>query len=521
MKNLLFILTMLGIVGCSNNKVTIPSDSSVEVISKKAGDQGNGYYRNPIIMAGDIADVGLMRVDKDYYLVHYYTAAPGHLMWHSRDLVNWEPIGNMWSGKGGGGDISKYGDLFYYYQDYRNGSENGISVRTAPNPLGPWSVPTKLEGMRHDVTVGSGPDGRRWAIAGFGTGIIKELTKDGKSYLNISESKYKGWDIPSDWDIECNCLEGWNTFYKDGYYYITAAQGGTSGPPTSHMVIAARSKSMEGPWENSPHNPILHTSSADEPFWSQGNGRLIDTPDGDWYMMYHTYLKDRINLGRQINLAPIEWTEDGWFKIPENTDLAGPLKKPKGEAVAHGFKLTDDFKGPELDLKWGFPAQTAEGRYRFADGGMYLKGNGESVKECVPMVMPVTHTDYEYIVEMTVPEGVIGGATIYYEKSVGYAALGLKDGLVQTYMGFPNGHNIGFKAPFDRNHIFIKMQFEDDLVRMFYSADGKDWTKVTATREASGLTRNALGPWEGLRPGIFACGNGEVLIQNFELKPLP
>jgi len=114
MKNLFFILAIIAIVGCSNKKGTTTSDSSTTSISKKYGDLGNGYYRNPIIMAGDIADIGLMRVDKDYYLVHYYTVAPGHLMWHSRDLINWEPMAHMFPGNGGGGDISQYGDLFYY-----------------------------------------------------------------------------------------------------------------------------------------------------------------------------------------------------------------------------------------------------------------------------------------------------------------------------------------------------------------------------------------------------------------------
>ena len=37
---------------------------------------------------------------------------------------------------------------------------------------------------------------------------------------------------------------------------MTTAVGGTAGPPTGHMVISARSKSIHGPWQNSPYNPI-------------------------------------------------------------------------------------------------------------------------------------------------------------------------------------------------------------------------------------------------------------------------
>jgi hypothetical protein len=48
------------------------------------------------------------------------------------------------------------------------------------------------------------------------------------------------------------------------------------------------------------------------------------------------------------------------------------------------------------------------------------------------MVMPLTHAAYECTVEMTVPPGVIGGATVFYEAH-GYGAAGLKDGLVRPY----------------------------------------------------------------------------------------
>ena len=45
------------------------------------------------------------------------------------------------------------------------------------------------------------------------------------------------------------------------YFYMITAVGGTAGPPTGHMVIAARSRSINGPWENCPHNPIVRTVS--------------------------------------------------------------------------------------------------------------------------------------------------------------------------------------------------------------------------------------------------------------------
>ncbi len=97
-----------------------------------------------------------------------------------------------------------------------------------------------------------------------------ELAPDGLSIIGTQDLNYTGWPIPDSMDVECACDVAWNTLYKDGYYYLLAAQGGTSGPPTSHMCVAARSRSINGPWENSPYNPIVHTYSKDEAFWSKG-----------------------------------------------------------------------------------------------------------------------------------------------------------------------------------------------------------------------------------------------------------
>ena len=56
-------------------------------------DQGHGRYRNPII-SSNFSDPSVVRVGGDYYMTHSSNgAAPGLLVWHSRDLVSWEPLG--------------------------------------------------------------------------------------------------------------------------------------------------------------------------------------------------------------------------------------------------------------------------------------------------------------------------------------------------------------------------------------------------------------------------------------------
>ena len=56
-------------------------------------DQGDGYYMNPILK-GDWGDPTVLRVGKDYYMTNHTAthSTPSMLIWHSRDLVNWEPL---------------------------------------------------------------------------------------------------------------------------------------------------------------------------------------------------------------------------------------------------------------------------------------------------------------------------------------------------------------------------------------------------------------------------------------------
>jgi len=93
--------------------------------------------------------------------------------------------------------------------------------------------------------------------------------------------------------------------YHNNFYYLTVAEGGTAGPSTSHMVVSARSRTPNGPWENSPYNPIIHTEDRRERWWSKGHGSLIETSQGNWYIIYHGYEKDYHTLGKQNLLEQV------------------------------------------------------------------------------------------------------------------------------------------------------------------------------------------------------------------------
>ena len=71
--------------------------------------------------------------------------------------------------------------------------------------------------------------------------------------------------------------------YKD-YYYLITAEGGTG---YEHAVTVARSRSLQGPYEVDPANPILTSyGRPDLDLQKAGHGSLVETHTGEWYMAH-------------------------------------------------------------------------------------------------------------------------------------------------------------------------------------------------------------------------------------------
>jgi xylan 1,4-beta-xylosidase len=262
--------------------------------NQRRPDRGNGYYLNPIL-GGDYPDPSVLRVGDDYYMVHSsFNYAPGLLIWHSRDLVNWQPLtyalaqydGDVWAPE----LIQHNGTFHIYYK-----TSGGNHVVTSTRIEGTWSEPVNLKLGYIDPGHLATPDGRRFLY--LSDGRMTELAPDGLSTKGELQRVYDGWPIPEEWRIEGICLEGPKMLAKDGFYYMITAEGGTAGPATSHMVIVARSRDPYGPWENCPQNPILRTQSRTERWWSLGHATILDTPHGDWWMMLHAYENGYYTLG--------------------------------------------------------------------------------------------------------------------------------------------------------------------------------------------------------------------------------
>src|SRR6266536_2513176 len=374
-------------------------------------DSAAGKYHNPI-MGGDHPDGSPIRVGDDFYLTHSsFDYAPGLLIWHSRDLINWRPVaaalhryyGSVWAPY-----LCEHEEHFYIYFP----AANHIQVVHANHPTGPWSEPVDL-GISAIDPAHIAENGRRFLyLVG---GQMAELSADGLAVKAPPRTVFQAWPVPAATRMECTCLEGPKLLRHNGYFYLNVAEGGTAGPSTSHSVVSARSRHAEGPWEFSPYNPVVHTGSREDRWLSLGHGRLVDTPDGKWYMTVHSYENGYRALGRQLLLLPIEWTADGWFRVPAGITADSAIAMPTAGTSQQSFAdPSDDFTSADLGLQWGFWHEYDPARFSTGKGSLTLAARGKSLADSPALTTPVGGHSYTVEVDVEVDPGCESGLLLFY-----------------------------------------------------------------------------------------------------------
>lgn len=492
------------------------------VEGQRRADLGDGRYLNPIL-AGDRPDPNVLKDGADYYATfssfEYY---PGIPIWHSRDLVNWTPlttaleqnIGSVWAL-----DIARHdGRYFIYIPALAPGGPPKTWVIHADTMAGPWSAPVDL-GIDNLIDPGHvvGEDGKRYLFLNGGHRV--RLSDDGLRIDGPVEHVYDGWPIPDDWIIEGFALEGPKLLRKDGWFYMFSGQGGTAGPPTSHMVVVARSRSINGPWENCPHNPIVRTQSRDEPWWSRGHATPVQGPAGDWWLVYHGYENGFRTLGRQMLLEPIEWTADGWPKALGGT-LSRPLAKPKGAVPGpHGVALsgfTDDAFHTKLTSF--APRLDYAGRVHLKSGALVLEGQGVGPADASPLLFVAGDRSYEVTVDVEIEGDAEGGLLLFYDRKL-FCGVSLSEGKLHAYR-IGNEERWPPGGPASVRRMQMRVVNRENVATFFYKPGEGLWKKERSV-EVAGYNHNVADGFLSLRPGIFASGNGRVTFRDLTYRALP
>lgn len=333
--------------------------------------------RNPIL-PGFHPDPSILRVGEEYYLAtSTFEWFPGVLIYHSRDLAHWEfaaaPL-NRTSQLDLRGVPNSCGifapclswcdGLFYLVYTIVH---TDSSLQDTHNYLvtsrtidGDWSEPIYLNSTGFDPSLFHDEDGRKWLVnrdcdvrwfeSPRGGILLREYDPVQKRLVGKERRIFRTSGIIG--------AEGPHLYRHDGWYYLMIAEGGTD---CNHVVTVARSRTLEGPYEVDPHNPML--SSRDNP-WNPlqkaGHASLVETQNGQWYLAHLVGRplpsKGRCILGRETALQKVVWSEDGWLRL-ENGAFEPSVETQAPDLPEHPFPalpVRDDFDRDTL----GYPYQT-------------------------------------------------------------------------------------------------------------------------------------------------------------------
>lgn len=487
------------------------SINAQERVSIKPNPEDN-FYQNPVL-PGDFGDPSIVLVGKEYVLAK--STGEGFIIMKSGDMVHWQPVIRHQFNE----DIRKVWavDLQYFNNKYhlyipvgiyrgKSGGSYTNMVSISDKPEGPWSEPIDLEIKapedEHFPAIDPGfiltPEGKKYLYVN--QGYVVELNNDGTKAIGIPRKVYDGWPIPAEWNVECMCLESPKLFYKDGYYFLVSAQGGTNGPVTSHMSVVARSKSPLGPWENSPYNPLTHTYSQNETWWQQGHGTIFKAIDGSWWTIYHARLNGFMEIGRQALLMPVEWTTDGWPIQKKGVKADDKISYPGGEIIGNGIQQSDDFKSRQLGIQWIVPDEN-KNDIQTGNGKLTIKAKGTEKKNRNSLMVRAVDTSFEVqvVVESNDIKAIggieVGGTGVATNGVSHFLSEGPEWRLREKYADLPQKGRIWFK---------IVNQKKD--LSFFYSFDGKKWVSY-----GKGLRVN-----DSYKIELFAQGEGVVSFLDFK-----
>ncbi|HEY0820044.1 MAG TPA: glycoside hydrolase family 43 protein [Rhizobacter sp.] len=496
--------------------------------------------QNPVL-PGFHPDPAILRVGRDFYLAtSTFEWWPGVRIHHSRDLVHWQHLSYALTRKSqldmrGNPDSAgiwapclSHRDGTYYMVFTNVRSKLGAYkdtpnyVVTAPHPSGPWSEPVYLHSRGFDASMFHDDDGRSWVLSmqwdhrpghnAFHGILLQEYDHERRCVTGPVKNIFAGTSL--------GVVEGPHLYKRDGWYILLTAEGGTF---YEHAVTIARSRSIDGPYELSPHHPML-TAQGKSPAGLQraGHASLVDTPDGEWYMAHlcgrplewrenppatapDKYEDLHCNLGRETALQRVEWTEDGWPRLAHGdnaprTEVPAPKLAP---APVEREPVRDDFSSSALSGHWNTLREPHDPSWlslTARPGHLRLVGRCSLMSNFDQSLVARRQQHFDCEAETVVEfEPVVfqqmAGLVAYYNTQ-NHAYLHLthddeRNGRVLRLSVNDHGIMREAAAPIavgDAPRVWMRLQFEGELLRFSYALAEGDWRPIGETLRSAMLS---------------------------------
>jgi len=509
-------------------------------------------FTNPILK-GFYPDPSIVKVGTDYYLINStFSYFPGIPVMHSKDLKNWKQIGNV---------IDRPSQLdfmsermtrglfapaisFYkgvYYVTCTDIDNDGNFVVTATNPAGPWSDPVKIpqvRGIDPSLYFDSATD-KAYIIYNSDAPENKPLYS-GHRTIRMYAFDYKNLKVTGEEKILVNggvdistkpvWIEGPHIIQKFGWYYLYAAEGGTS---VNHSQVVLRSKDVWGPYVPYEKNPILTQRNLPEdrpnPITSAGHADLVEGPNGQWYAVFlavRPYEGDYYNTGRETFLAPVEW-KDEWPVINPNNKLipytfTENIKevKQKGALPQSGnfdYTLTFDKK---LDPSLLFLRTKDESSFSLSkQKGLTLKLKPETIMEKGNPSFIGKRQQHLYgmtDVLMTFDpksENEKAGLVIFQDEKHFYYLCQSKVGTQNMIQLFKSTETSTMEllaqTPVTAKSLKLRIQSEGDKYSFFYATKGNKFIVLKSDVDGKFLSTKTAGGFIGSIYGMYATSSGQ------------
>ncbi|RZJ85530.1 MAG: xylan 1,4-beta-xylosidase [Massilia sp.] len=483
--------------------------------AQRRPDLGDGTFLNPIL-PGDHPDPCLLKDGIDYYLTcSSFQFTPGPVIWHSRDLVNWSPIGPALTcaiGTVGAVDLVRHQGRYFLYLCVAQNCRASIQVVYADDIAGPWSDPIDLDladciGASHVVAA----DGSRHL---FVNGIRRiQLSDDGLATAGVPVHVHTPPPVKQTASQAVFVSSGPRLIRRDSHFYLLHASASAT---EGQVLTVARSPSLSGPWEDCPFNPL---GDSDSTWTTSGSGSLVEGLAGDWWLVCHGYERGHRSLGRQPLLQPVEWGRDGWFRTRCGT-LAKPQRKPRWAKRSPGVPaLSDDFSGQRIGMQWSFFDAGPDEMRRACqtNGGLLLAGKGNGLADCSPLTCVAADHDYEAELEFEVCGHAQGGLALFHDAR-GFVGVGIDRDSMQTY-SYGQAHR-WMQQPVQGRHHRLRLTHRGHLVSFHHATSDGRWMPNPWLQQVSVMHQHRFDGPHSLRLALFSAGAGEVRMKRFTYRRL-